>query len=55
MANNIISKTLKCTKCKQYFYSYDGTEICDICSYEQDEQDILQEFKDNKEKHDQSD
>lgn len=55
MANQLLNRTLKCTKCKQYFFSYDGAEVCDICSYEKDEQDIVQEFKDHKDKHEQSD
>ena len=46
MANQLLNRTLKCAKCKQYFYSYDGAEVCDICSYEQDEQYIIQEAKD---------
>ena len=46
MANNLLNHTLKCPKCKQFFYSYDGSEVCDICSYEPDEKIILQEIKD---------
>lgn len=45
MANQLLNRTLKCPKCKQFFFSYDGAEVCDICSFEQDEQDIVQEFK----------
>ncbi len=55
MANNLLNHTLKCPKCKQFFYSYDGAEMCDICSYEPDEKEIVQEFKENKGKYEQSD
>lgn len=45
MASNLLNHTLKCPKCKQFFYSYDGSEMCDICSYEPDEQAIVNEIK----------
>ena len=44
MANQLLNHTLKCPKCKQFFYSYDGAEMCDICSYEPEEQAIVSEF-----------
>lgn len=53
MSNQLVNRTLKCPKCKQFFYSYDGAEVCDICSYEPDAQEILQEFKENKNKYEQ--
>lgn len=42
---NLKTLTMRCHKCKQFFFSYDGSEICDICSYEKDMQDIVKEIK----------
>lgn len=48
MANNLLNHTLKCPKCKQFFYSYDGSEMCDICFNTNEYELIPKDFKDDK-------
>lgn len=43
---NLLNQTIRCHKCKQFFLSYDGSEVCDICSYEKETTEIVQEIKD---------
>lgn len=45
--SSIINKTVKCRKCKSYFYTYDGIDVCEGCytDFEYDEQEVIENIK----------